>query len=434
MATRRTQRRTEETCEWDDEVPGLARRIRANGTETWLLQWRADGRTVRQTLGRTDQLTLEAARGIARQLRGLDAPAASVPTLARFADDALTDCAGRWKARTLATHRWCARRIVATPLGELRLDRITRQHVANWYAQETGEGARLLAVLSFLMTHAETKGYRPSGSNPCAGLRRRRSTFVARFLAPDEYRRLFKALDERSTSDATETALIRFLAFTGARIGEALTLTWDQLHEHRAVLRDSKTGPRTVWLADEARAVLDRLPRTSDTAFVFAPQLARDSLVNDVRQVWREVIRGASLAPLRPHDLRHSFASVGAALGIDLRVLGGLLGHRDFSSTMGYAHLDRAPVGRAAERVSRRLAKALQAAPPLEPLPAPSPAKPSSRCPERELRRHVHDYRREPVDYRTFCAGRNLDPDAFVVALQRDRKRRHAMIRKGAAR
>lgn len=416
-----------ECFEWDDEVCGLARRVRANGTATWLVQWRDNGRSIRRTLGRADTLTREAAREAARRLRGIDAPAAVAPTVAAFAEAALRDCAGRWKPRTLATHEWCVRRIAGTSLGALPVNRVTRQHVANWLAEYRGNASRTLAVLSFVMQHAELRGLRASATNPCKGLRRKRSTFVARYLALDEYRRLFRALETCAEAYPTEVALIRFLAYTGSRFGEALVLTWEQLHAKRAVLRDSKTGPKTLWLSVEAEAVLDAMPRGAPSAWVFAPDLARSTCRCRVRRVWKRALRLASLGSVRLHDLRHSFASVGASIGLDLRILGGLLGHADYSSTMCYAHLGRVPVAGAAERVSRRLANALRPAKPVTPIPPT--AKPSSLQADRTLHEHVHDYRQHPVDFRIFCAARGLDEHVFVSALRDDRTRRRGYIR-----
>lgn len=411
-----------ESFEWDDDVAGLARRVRVNGTATWIVQWRERGRTIRRTLGDAGELSRDAARAAARRLRGLDAPAAVMPTVAAFADTALRDCAGQWKPRTIRTHEWCIRRIASASLGALPVNRVTRQHVAAWLADERGESARLLAVVSFVMRHAELKGLRPPATNPCKGLRRKRSTFVARYLAADEYRRLFHALATFADTHPAEVAVVRFLAYTGARFGEALGLTWEQLAAHRAVLRDSKTGPKTLWLSDEASRVLEDLPRGTPGAYVFAPERSRGSCATRVRRVWKAALVRASLGPVRLHDLRHSFASVGASIGLDLRILAGLLGHADFSSTMCYAHLGRASVGQAAERVSRRLAQALRPTEPVTPI-RPT-AKPSSSPADRALRRHVREYRRQPTDYRAFCADRGLDPDVFVAALRRDRKRR----------
>ncbi len=45
------------------------------------------------------------------------------------------------------------------------------------------------------------------------------------------------------------------------------------------------------------------------------------------------------LPNVRLHDLRHSFASVGAASGDSLLIIGKLLCHKNAASTQRYAHL-----------------------------------------------------------------------------------------------
>jgi hypothetical protein len=50
-------------------------------------------------------------------------------------------------------------------------------------------------------------------------------------------------------------------------------------------------------------------------------------------------------------DLRHSFASVGAGSGMGLPLLGRLLGHKQPVATQKYAHLDAAPLRKAANSI-----------------------------------------------------------------------------------
>ncbi len=67
----------------------------------------------------------------------------------------------------------------------------------------------------------------------------------------------------------------------------------------------------------------------------------------------------AGLPDVRLHDLRHSYASMGAGLNESLHVIGALLGHRDTATTQRYAHLSDDPVRAAADRISGHLAAAM---------------------------------------------------------------------------
>ena len=72
-------------------------------------------------------------------------------------------------------------------------------------------------------------------------------------------------------------------------------------------------------------------------------------------KVWAKVRQRAGLQSVRLHDLRHSFASVAAAGGVSMQVIGGLLGHSDVSTTSRYAHLSATPMRNAAEAIGNEL-------------------------------------------------------------------------------
>ena len=67
----------------------------------------------------------------------------------------------------------------------------------------------------------------------------------------------------------------------------------------------------------------------------------------------------AGLEDVRLHDLRHSYASVGATSGLSLLFVGKLLGHTQASTTQRYAHLAEDPVRQAGEQISEAIAAAL---------------------------------------------------------------------------
>ena len=292
----------------------------------------------------------------------LGAAATTAPTLRAFGWVFLADCAQRWKPATRRSHGYNLQNQILPAFGSRRVDAITARDVRSWFAElaitRPSAANRSVAVLSSLMKHAETLGLRPENSNPCRGLRRYKTGFEAHYLNDGEFAALGRALAEAEPEHPVAVAVVRFLLYTGARKSEALGLRWEHIHGNQAVLPDSKTGPRTIWLALPARAILDARPRRDDCAWVFASSAGTPAAVD---KAWKAVRAAAGLTGLRLHDLRHSHAAVAVNVGTDLRIVAGLLGHADIKATFGYAHLAEAPVLDAATRVSRNLAAMLDA-------------------------------------------------------------------------
>lgn len=67
----------------------------------------------------------------------------------------------------------------------------------------------------------------------------------------------------------------------------------------------------------------------------------------------------AGLEGLRPSRSAAQLASVGAAGGMGLQIVGRLLGHRHASTTQRYAHLADDPQRRAADMIGGSIAAAL---------------------------------------------------------------------------
>jgi integrase len=83
-------------------------------------------------------------------------------------------------------------------------------------------------------------------------------------------------------------------------------------------------------------------------------------LVNVWKQ-WAILREVAQLKDVRLHDLRHSFASIGAAGGMSLNIIGGLLGHRQTQTTLRYAHLAADPLKAAANQIAGVIAATMNA-------------------------------------------------------------------------
>jgi integrase len=138
---------------------------------------------------------------------------------------------------------------------------------------------------------------------------------------------------------------------------EVLTLKWDWVDMQHGLLRlpNSKTVAKVIPVAAPALDVLSKLQRLS--AYVLPGKNLNAHFVGIQRQ-WRRIRAAARLGDLWLHDLRHGFASLGAARNVSLKILGGVLGHRHSATTERYAHLSTSPLHEAAEMIAGEIAGA----------------------------------------------------------------------------
>src|SRR5262249_31527720 len=149
---------------------------------------------------------------------------------------------------------------------------------------------------------------------------------------------------------------------TGMRLGEVLGLQWRHVDRDRNSLRldDSKTGPKTVHLNAPALEVLTGITQRADCRWVIAADEDDDPLsVWKIESASPRIRTRAVLACCRLHALRHSFASVAAAGGLSLPIIGALLGHTQPATTARYTHLAADPLKAATESIGQRIAAAM---------------------------------------------------------------------------
>ena len=277
---------------------------------------------------------------------------------AAVAEEVFTRYSRTWKPGTIAVNRSCLRSQIMPWFRDRAIAEIAHSDVQRWLAglHATPAAAnRSLPVLSVVMRQAEVYGYRPENSNPCTGIRRFRSRLRERFLTVHETRHLGAALSAREAVSPVPALAVRLLLLTGCRQSEIRGLRWSDYREGHLFLRDSKVGPRTVWLSSPARALLDRLPRTAHWAFP-ASNGAGPLSAGTLDRFWRTLREEAGLPDLRLHDLRHSFASFALRQGESVLTIGRLLGHRDPTTTLRYTHVADAHARDAVEAVGASLA------------------------------------------------------------------------------
>jgi site-specific recombinase XerD len=179
--------------------------------------------------------------------------------------------------------------------------------------------------------------------------------YLPKPLSPENDRLLEQQL--RQTDDLHANALL-LLRATGIRIGECLRLQTDCLrhlgpnpdHDDQWALHvplGKLHSERWVPADDCIRQIVARILALRGTAALPQPDSSSDWLLREpdgrrvcYQRMWQALAdaarRAGCSAPVRPHQLRHTFASEMVRLGISLPALKELLGHRDIRMTMKY--------------------------------------------------------------------------------------------------
>lgn len=391
---------------WCGALPGFGVRTRPTGRKAFIAQYDFHGLTRKVTIGTYGTLTVEQAREKARAVLanaqlGVDEAEAKAKrraemTVAELCDEYLAEGCDKKKASTIITDKGRIERHIKRLLGTKKIGDVMQGDIerfmrdvakgktatvltndkGNRVAVTGGKGTatRTVRLLGGIFTYAVKHGY--IETNPRSGVELYADNKGKRYLSPDEFRRLGEVLQEaetvglpwvfnegvnekhrpkkaenqREVISPYAVAAIRLLILTGCRLSEILKLKWENVDFNRGLLdlSDSKTGAKEVLLGAAALKVLADLPRIEGNPYVIVGE-AKGKPRSDLKRPWARITEYAGLnnpKPLRLHDLRHSFASIGVASGMGLPIVGKLLGHASPQTTARYAHI--------AEDASRR--------------------------------------------------------------------------------
>jgi len=165
-----------------------------------------------------------------------------------------------------------------------------------------------------------------------------------RYLSVDECQTLLdecEKLGKKNAHYAHLKPIVIMALNTGMRKGEILTLTWDNVDlKHGFILLDkTKNGDRReIPINETLRETLQGIVRRLDGGHAFYDTTTGKPFRNVTRS-FATACRNAKVKDFRFHDLRHTFASHLVMAGVDITTVSRLLGHKNLTMTLRYAHL-----------------------------------------------------------------------------------------------
>ena len=382
---RRLDGRKGQAIYWDNDpkARGFGARVNAGGSITFIFNYRVDGVERRTSIGPYPRWGVSAARERAKELRKQidrgDDPASTkrerrdAPTVQDLIDRYLRDHLP-YKAASVHAEEKRMLKEIAKQLGkhtkivDVNYSDIEAMH--RQMTEATGRrgkprpvGAnRVLSLCSKMFALAlvpmkgEVKAWRAADvGNPCSGVKKNPEQGRERFFNAEEVKEICAALD---TYGGAAADCVRLIMLCGCRPGEAMKAQWTEFDAQPGywIKPSAHTKQRKVHrlpLNVQAVELIARLRKTRKSKNVFGRP---GKPLAALHHVWRYVRKHTSVGNARLYDLRHSFASAGAAESLSLPVIGGLLGHTQSRTTQRYVHLYDDALRDATTKIGERIA------------------------------------------------------------------------------
>lgn len=362
-------------------VPFMGRRQHGEGTVTKLpsgsfraelgIGTSVDGKQkrIRQTFKTRREADKWLTEQRAAHYRGEIAEPSTI-TVAEYAQRWMSQKRLTLKPGTIGTYESLVAQIVAdgtNRLGGLVLSHVKKQNVEAWMAQLEADGLpvdrrRKLAThfRSIVLAAIEDRilVVNPTKKVPKPKIARKEM----RFWNADQARSVIRLATTRRLG-----AILVLALDSGMRAGELLALRWPQVDLKAGTVRVIRTlyqdkqgkfhelppksaaSRRTIKLAASTVAVLaahrkamKAEGRDVEEGVVFAAKRSGGFLDYNTfyRRYFGDTVRKAGVPMIRPHDMRHTSATLLLAAGVGIKVVSQRLGHEDIVTTLRlYAHV-----------------------------------------------------------------------------------------------
>ena len=171
-------------------------------------------------------------------------------------------------------------------------------------------------------------------------------------LSINEIDTLIAQPDTRGVQGSRDKAILEVLYATGMRVSEAVNLKKDNVNLDIGFLRCIGKGnkERVIPLGKKAIAGIKRylesgrprLLKGKESEFLFLNRFGGKISRVSLWKIIKKYAKSAKIKkPIKPHILRHSFATHLLERGADLRSVQEMLGHSNISTTQIYTHINK---------------------------------------------------------------------------------------------
>lgn len=221
-------------------------------------------------------------------------------------------------------------------------------HLHRLGVKKSSAGRKLAALRSFYR-YLHREGY--VEQNPAKAVATpKKEKYIPQFLTVDDIDRLVKAPEGDDASALQARAILELFYSSGLRISELASLKMGDVDMQAGVLRVLGKGSKErmvpvgskalealhAWLASRKES-----GDLSHGAPILLNARGGSLSVRSIRNVvYRYSGSSCQAGRVKPHALRHTFATHMLQEGADLRALQEMLGHASLSTTQKYTHVD----------------------------------------------------------------------------------------------